>query len=73
MWRNSILIAQTQKRIDGLDIMKAFAIMMVITLHIPLWHMDFITYPSGFVSLQYAMRLIAEGVLDFSCALAYLS
>ena len=53
------------KRIDGLDIMKAFAIMMVITLHIPLWHTDFITYPSGRVSLQYAMRLIAEGVPIF--------
>lgn len=59
------MIAQTQKRIDGLDIMKAFAIMMVITLHIPLWQTDFITYPSGLASLQYAMRLIAEGVPIF--------
>lgn len=27
-----------KKRYDGLDLMKAIAILMVISLHIPLWH-----------------------------------
>ena len=52
-------------RIEGLDLLKAFAMLFVVTLHVPLWSYDF----SGGVSmgsvLEYAGRLLAEGVPVF--------
>ena len=53
------------KRVDGIDLLKAIAIMMVVTLHIPLWQTDFITHPGFSCLLQYALRLVSEGVPIF--------
>lgn len=45
------------KRIDGLDIMKALGICMVLALHVPLWSTDFIEHPDIAHVVQYAARL----------------
>ena len=53
------------KRMDNLDLMKALGILMVITLHVPLWKPEFMeTYSAGRL-LQYAFRIISEGVPVF--------
>lgn len=49
------------KRIDGLDIIKAVAILMVISLHVPLWNPNFMEYHTFATVLQYADRLISGG------------
>lgn len=54
-----------KKRIDGLDLMKAIGILMVVSLHVPLWQLDFISSPDWQHKIQYALRLIAEGVPIF--------
>lgn len=53
------------KRIDGLDLMKTIAIMMVLMLHTSLWDTDFINNPSRGRVIQYAFRMISEGVPMF--------
>ena len=52
-------------RLEGLDLLKCLAIMMVVSLHIPLWSIDFIKMPSVSRMFQYAFRLISEGVPFF--------
>ena len=54
-----------KKRYDGLDLMKAIAILMVISLHIPLWHINFIEHRSITRMFQYGGRLLSEGVPIF--------
>lgn len=53
------------KRIDNLDLMKAIGILMVITLHVPLWKPDFITEYDYSHILQYMFRIVSEGVPIF--------
>ena len=50
---------------DNLDLIKALAILLVITLHLPLWLPDFISIPWTSRTAQYAFRLISEGVPVF--------
>ena len=52
-------------RLDNLDLMKAAGILMVLTLHIPLWNTDFFSVPTISRKVQYAFRLISEGVPVF--------
>ena len=54
-----------KKRLDNLDLIKAIGILMVLTLHVPLWNVDFIETPSLSRIIQYAFRLISEGVPIF--------
>lgn len=54
-----------KKRIDGLDVLKALGICMVLTLHVPLWDPDFIANPNIVHVLQYAARIVSEGVPIF--------
>lgn len=54
-----------KKRIDGLDVLKALGICMVLSLHVPLWDPDFITNPNIVHILQYAARIVSEGVPIF--------
>lgn len=53
-----------KKRLDNLDIIKAFAIMAVVSLHAGLWQIDFIN-GTGINFVQYAFRLLSEGVPIF--------
>lgn len=53
------------KRMDGLDLMKALGILMVLSLHVPLWDVDFIVAPTISRAVQYALRLVSEGVPVF--------
>ena len=53
------------QRISGLDFLKAFAIYGVIAIHIPLFKVDFINNPTIGSFLQYALRLLIEGVPIF--------
>ena len=50
---------------DNVDLLKAVAILLVITLHLPLWYTDFITTPGSSRVIQFAFRIIAEGVPFF--------
>lgn len=59
---------ESKKRIDGMDAMKAMGILMVLSLHVSLWSTDFIREPSGIKVLEYALRLISEGVPIFVMA-----
>lgn len=54
-----------EKRIDSLDMMKALGICMVLALHVPLWSTDFIVHPDIGHIMQYAFRLVSEGVPIF--------
>lgn len=56
---------EQRKRMDNLDFMKAFGILMVISLHVPLWQPDFMLYYNVGSIIQYAFRIIAEGVPIF--------
>ncbi len=56
---------ENSKRIDGLDLMKAFAILVVITLHTGLYVYDFMGFYSIKQMGQYALRIISEGVPFF--------
>ena len=40
-------ITTKNKRIDSLDLLKAIAIMLVLALHVPLYHIDFIEQEYG--------------------------
>lgn len=63
---------QEKQRKDNLDLLKAIGILLVITLHVPLWSFDFIAEPSVSHVLQYAMRLLSEGVPIFLMVNGYL-
>ena len=54
-----------KKRIDGLDVLKALGICMVLSLHVPLWDPDFITSSNIVHILRYAARIVSEGVPIF--------
>lgn len=62
----------TTKRLDNLDLMKALAILAVVTLHTELWDTDFISHFSSGRIIMYACRLIAEGVPVFLAVNGYL-
>ena len=51
-----------RKRLYNLDMIKAFGILMVLSLHVPLWNVDFMETRSISRVVQYAFRLISEGV-----------
>lgn len=53
---------EPKKRFDNLDLIKAFAICMVVSLHVDLWKYDFISMPTASQVFQYGCRLFAEGV-----------
>ena len=57
--------AAERKRIDNLDLMKTLAIATVIMLHVSLWDTDFIDFPTRGRIIQYAFRMISEGVPIF--------
>lgn len=61
-----------KKRLDNLDVMKAFAIMAVLTLHTGIWRTDFVSPFSVSMLAQYACRLLAEGVPIFLMTNGYL-
>lgn len=65
-------MASENKRIIGLDVMKAIAIIMVVTLHLSFWNGDFMAVPMIKTYLQYCFRLIAEGVPVFLFVNGYL-
>ena len=50
------------QRVDNLDLMKAVGILMVLSLHVPLWNYDFFESPTVGRVIQYAFRLVSEGV-----------
>ena len=54
-----------KKRIHGLDVLKAMGICMVLSLHVPPRDQDFITTPNIVHILQYAARIVSEGVPIF--------
>ena len=54
-----------KKRIDGLDVSPALRICMVLSLHVPLCDPDIITSPNIVQILQYAARIVSEGVPIF--------
>ena len=54
-----------KRRYDNLDLLKAVAILLVITLHLPLWRTDFITDPRLSIVIQFAFRIVSEGVPFF--------
>ncbi len=56
---------KTKQKIFGLDLIKALAIISVISLHTGLWNVDFLTSRSLGSILQYSLRLLAEGVPAF--------
>ncbi len=51
-----------KKRLDNLDLLKAIGIVMVLSLHVPLLICDFFERNSAGRIIQYALRLVAEGV-----------
>lgn len=61
-----------KKRLDNLDVMKAFAILAVLTLHAGVWNTDFVAPFSVSRLAQYACRLLAEGVPIFLMTNGYL-
>lgn len=61
-----------KKRLDNLDVMKAFAILAVLTLHAGVWNTDFVSTFSMQMLTQYACRLLAEGVPIFLMTNGYL-
>ena len=63
---------RTCQRQDNLDLLKAIAILMVLSLHVPLWNVDFINTPTLGRALQYAARLVCEGVPLFLVVNGYL-
>lgn len=60
------------KRIAGLDLLKAVAMLMVVSLHAGTWHVDFLNSPSASTLLQYSARLLSEGVPIFIMVNGYL-
>jgi surface polysaccharide O-acyltransferase-like enzyme len=51
-----------KKRLDNLDLLKMIGIMMVLSLHVPLLYPDFFEANTAGRIIQYALRLVAEGV-----------
>ena len=49
-------------RLDYIDLLKLIGIMMVLTLHVPLLAFDFMSKVTVGKMIQYAFRLVAEGV-----------
>lgn len=58
-----------KKRFDNIDLLKAIAIVMVVSLHVPLWN---ISTKQMLWGGHYAMRLICEGVPLFVVCNGYL-
>jgi surface polysaccharide O-acyltransferase-like enzyme len=58
-------MSEKKVRYANLDLLKGIAMLLVITLHLPLWRTDY--YETGNVSrmIQYAFRLLSEGVPVF--------
>lgn len=58
-------MSEKKVRYANLDLLKGIAMLLVITLHLPLWRTDY--YETGNVSrmIQYAFRLLSEGVPIF--------
>lgn len=56
---------QQSGRLWGLDALKAIAICMVVPLHTGLFHPDFIASPGVQTFVQFAFRLLCEGVPIF--------
>lgn len=56
---------ENSKRFDNLDLMKALGILMVISLHVPLWNPDFMNQYDISHIVQYMCRIISEGVPIF--------
>lgn len=54
---------EKKERNAGLDLLKMIAILMVLTLHVPLW--EYSTLKQPFPVLEYAFRLLSEGVPVF--------
>ncbi len=54
-----------KKRYAYIDLLKTIAILMVIALHSKFFYTDFITSPKVTTYLQYALRIISEGVVIF--------
>lgn len=52
----------SKKRFIGLDYLKIIAILMVIALHVPVFSINFIQTGKPFNLIQYALRLLTEGV-----------
>lgn len=50
------------KRYDNIDLLKVIAILMVLPLHTGLFVTDFIKMSSIGTYIQYAIRLVCEGV-----------
>lgn len=50
---------------DYLDFLKGLSILWVISLHLPLWNLNFVEMTTWSRVLQYLLRLVAEGVPFF--------
>lgn len=53
------------KRLDNIDLFKCIAILMVVSIHINVWHTYYIEQSLNDDRIQYAIRLIMEGVPIF--------
>lgn len=63
---------KTNDRMFYIDVLKALAIVMVVSLHSGLWHTDFISNQTFATYFQYFLRLIMEGVPIFLLVNGYL-
>lgn len=54
-----------KKRYANIDLLKSIAIIMVIAIHSHLFNTDFISTPTWSAYLQYALRVLCEGVAIF--------
>lgn len=55
----------TKKRMDNLDLLKAIAMMMVVSLHVPVWELEYPMESFFQVLPSYIFRLVMEGVPIF--------
>lgn len=67
------MMDNTKKRFGNIDIIKAIGMFWVISLHVDVWHVDFISGNRLSGLLQYAFRIIAEGVPIFMMINGYLT
>ena len=65
-------INSLKKRDPSLDLLKAIAMLMVVILHVGLFHGNFIAHPKIGTYIQYAFRLLSEGVPLFVVVNGYL-
>ncbi len=63
---------QIKVRMDGLDLLKAWSILMVIALHVPLFYANFMVEKKPIQAVQYVLRLMSEGVPIFIFVNGYL-